>query len=316
MLLFKARRDPAQRSDLTESQKRIMRLLGAAMNEVRDQVIGLEGKLLDALGHDSLDKIVNMVTVEPWLGVQQQLQDEMLGELASGGKRVKLPNIRKALLSYSFDATRPEAAAWASVNSGVLVTEIIESQREAIRGYASQANLGQFTPREAARGMRDVVGLTSRQSGWVQNFRDKQIGRIMGTGKTFDQAYAASEKATTRYHNRIHRYRTETIARTETLKASNAGRNLAWDQGLAEGFIDPNAVKEWSTSEDERVCKLCAPLNGRRVPIKGTFPEGDPPRHPSCRCTVLLTDAIPSDIASMTDAELDTEINALLNGVQ
>jgi SPP1 gp7 family putative phage head morphogenesis protein len=290
-----------------------MRLLNTAMNEVRREVIRDEGKLLDGVEHLSLDKVVNMVTDEPWLEMQQALQDELLGELNDAGKRVKLPAIQKATIVYSFDATRPEAAAWAQLEAGKMVSQVIESQRDVVRDYASRASMGEFTPRQVARGLRDVVGLTTQQSGWVQNFRDNEIGRQMATGKNFDQAYAASEKATDRYHNKIHRYRTETIARTETLRASNEGRNLAWQQGLDEGFINPNASKVWSAELDGRVCDLCAPLDGVIVPIKGSFSAGDPPRHPNCRCTVLLTDAIPTDIASMTDAQLDAEIESLLS---
>jgi len=319
MLVFKARprRDPAQRVDLTESQKRIMRLLNTAMNEVRREIIRNEGKLLDAIEHSSLDKIVNMVTDEPWLEMQQALQDELLGELNDAGKRVKLPAIQKASIGYSFDATRPEAAAWANVEGGKLVSEIISSQRDVIKDYASRANMGEFTPREVARGLRDVVGLTTQQSGWVRNFRDNEINRIMATGKTFDQAFTASEKATDRYHNKIHKYRTETIARTEILRASNEGRRQAWDQGVNEGFIDPDTtLKEWSTELDGLECPICAPLDGTQVKFNEEFPEGDPPIHPNCRCDVLLVeapDSIPSDISSLTDEELDAEINSLID---
>ena len=320
MLVFKARprRDPAQRVDLTESQKRIMRLLNTAMNEVRREIIRDEGKLLDAMEHLSLDKIVNMVTDEPWLEMQRELQEELLGELNDAGKRVKLPAIQKASIGYSFDATRPEAAAWANVEGGKLVSEIISSQRDVIKDYASRANMGEFTPREVARGLRDVVGLTTQQSGWVRNFRDNEINRIMATGKTFDQAFTASEKATDRYHNKIHKYRTETIARTEILRASNEGRRQAWDQGVDEGFIDPDTtLKEWSTELDGRECEICAPLDGTQVKFNEEFPEGDPPIHPNCRCDVLLVeapDSIPSDISSLTDEELDAEINSLIDG--
>ena len=65
MLVFKARprRDPAQREDLTESQKRIMRLMGKAMREVRDQIENNEGLLMDALQHSTADKVAALVTV-------------------------------------------------------------------------------------------------------------------------------------------------------------------------------------------------------------------------------------------------------------
>jgi hypothetical protein len=102
-----------------------------------------------------------------------------------------------------------------------------------------------------------------------------------------------------------------TIARTEIMRANSEGRQQAWGQGLAGGWISPNALKEWNAEPD--ACNICQPLNGMRVPLKGQFPLGDPPAHPNCRCDVLLVDDIPKDIQQMTDAELDAELERLLS---
>jgi len=316
MLVFKSRprRDPAQRAEITESQKRIMRTVMNAMDKVRAQVVADEGKLIDLIAHASSDKILNAITVEPWLEMQPIIEAELLGELTDAGKRVKLPNIQKATLSYRFDAARPEAAAWASQEAGKLVTEIIGSQRDVIRILVSDDSPTAKSPAGMARDLRDVVGLTSEQSGWVQNHRERELSRLIGDGKPFNQAMDLADKSTERYQKKIHRYRTETIARTETLRASNEGRNLAWAQGVEEGFIDPDAGKQWSAELDGRVCDRCSALNGVTVKLKGSFSAGDPPLHPSCRCTVVLVDVIPDDINAMTDKELDAEISFLLDG--
>jgi len=41
-------------------------------------------------------------------------------------------------------------------------------------------------------------------------------------------------------------------------------------------------MAEWATADDDRVCKLCAPLDG--VVLKVGEARGLLPRHPNCRC--------------------------------
>jgi len=317
MLVFKARprRDPAQREDLTESQKRIMRLMSAAMKQVRDQIEENEGLLMDALQHSTADKVAALVTVEPWLEMQEALQDELQAELIAAGERVKLPRIEKALATFRFDAPNKDASNFAVQQGASLVTEVISDQRNTIKSLVSEAQLGRGLPPKAmARQLKNTVGLTTQQAGWVRNFEDRAVNQAMAAGKTFDQALEGSQKATQRYHDKIHRYRTETIARTETLKASNEGRNEAWKQGIDEGFVNPNSLKRWQA--EGSACDICAPLDGTEVGVLLSFPEGDPPRHPNCRCNVQLVDEIPEDILGMTDAELDAEISSLIETVQ
>jgi len=73
-------------------------------------------------------------------------------------------------------------------------------------------------------------------------------------------------------------YRMEVIARTEVLRAQNQGRIK---------FHDRVGVRklEWMTMEDERVCPICGPLDGK-VYDTGRFPSQ--PAHPNCRCTSVV----------------------------
>lgn len=47
-------------------------------------------------------------------------------------------------------------------------------------------------------------------------------------------------------------------------------------------------TKTWETAQDERVCPICLPLNGKTVPINKPFPDVGvmyPPAHVMCRCS-------------------------------
>lgn len=47
---------------------------------------------------------------------------------------------------------------------------------------------------------------------------------------------------------------------------------------------DPEITLRWMTERDERVCKICAPLNGTTY----RYLRDVPSRHPNCRCDILI----------------------------
>jgi len=73
-------------------------------------------------------------------------------------------------------------------------------------------------------------------------------------------------------------YRMEVIARTEVLRAHNQGRIKFHRQVGVQRL-------EWMTMEDERVCPICGPLDGK-VFDTDRFPQQ--PAHPNCRCTSVV----------------------------
>ncbi len=315
MLRFKARRqNPALKpqGELTASERRVIRVMDGAMQQLRRDVDRMMTRLADAIAHRSVDQVVNMIPLDPWLDTQKQLQDELYGELLDAGSRVTLPPIQKATMRFSFDRSRPEAAAWASGEAGRLVREIADGQRQMIRDLVSGAQATGVAPVDVARQIRGGIGLTTAQAGWVDNFYNRSFSQNINAGMTPAQAAARAQTAADRYQTQVHRYRSMTIARTEIMRANSEGRQQAWGQGLAGGWISPNAKKEWNAESD--ACDICQPLNGVRVGIKDAFPLGEPPAHPNCRCDVLLVEDIPKDIQQMTDAELDAEIANLLSG--
>jgi len=94
--------------------------------------------------------------------------------------------------------------------------------------------------------------------------------------------------------------RAEMVARTEAFRIANDSTKQTWkESGVVKSM-------RWYTAEDERVCPLCGPLDGKIVSIdQNFFDKGDtvqgsdgstldvsyddvgaPPLHPDCRCYV------------------------------
>ena len=66
------------------------------------------------------------------------------------------------------------------------------------------------------------------------------------------------------FTERMPRHRTEMIARTETIRASNRGSNELYSQWGVE-------QKEWLTTLDDRQCWFCEDMHGTLISVGGTF---------------------------------------------
>ncbi|MBO8180779.1 MAG: hypothetical protein H0Z19_09955, partial [Archaeoglobus sp.] len=74
------------------------------------------------------------------------------------------------------------------------------------------------------------------------------------------------------------KWRLNTIARTEVIRASNYGRYEAWKKSRVV------VGKEWVTAFDDRTCPECASCDGDQAPLEKPFRCGVmmPPAHPNC----------------------------------
>ena len=84
--------------------------------------------------------------------------------------------------------------------------------------------------------------------------------------------------------------RAQTVAVTEITRAYSSANRLAGEQ-LAKEFPDMQVVKQWFTNQDDRVCEICGPLNGKTVGLNEDFSPGisEPPGHVNCRCWDSVT---------------------------
>lgn len=82
-------------------------------------------------------------------------------------------------------------------------------------------------------------------------------------------------------------YEAKRIARTETMRAFNFGREKGY---LRSGMIK---AKQWLVAWDDRLCEQCRPMANQLVPLGKEFISEsggmvqNPPLHPNCRCTIV-----------------------------
>lgn len=284
------RREPAFRRAFIEAVARANGNLPAA------QLLALmaEGRLDDAY---RLAETAWNAAVETWrVQVARQIREalETGAEVAASAM---------ARLEGRFDVTNPEATAWAAERSAALVTNVSAETRAALRGILTRSVTEGIAPRDTARLIRDVVGLTARQAQAVAGFRAalgqlqaKPSGTVVETAlrRLSNRGLTATRllDLVARYAARLLRQRSVLIARTEIMTALNEGTRQLWAQGVASGDLDSSDLEqEWMIADDERVCPICAPLDGEHAPIGGRFPGAGgsgPPAHPACRCSTGL----------------------------
>jgi SPP1 gp7 family putative phage head morphogenesis protein len=178
-----------------------------------------------------------------------------------------------------------QIASWARAEAAALVVDVTEETRRAIRELIAQSIQVGRVPRETAKLLQDVVGLTRAQQRAVQRYADTLAAEGV--------LPALRDRLVTRYADRLLLERARTIARTESMRAANEGRRRQWQQDARDGLIlRERWEREWLAivPGDGRTCPICTDLDGQRAPIDGSYPNGmsGPPAHPRCRCTERL----------------------------
>jgi hypothetical protein len=141
-------------------------------------------------------------------------------------------------------------------------------------------------PRESAKMVRSIIGLTERQAMSVYQYRSS----LLLDGHSQSEAGRRAR----RYSERLMHQRAITIARTETIGASMRGRLTAWRNAQQRGLLSNDVRKVWMTTPDDRLCRYCRHMNGQTSLLNSNFaslhfgPVDAPPLHPRCRCSMVL----------------------------
>ena len=116
-------------------------------------------------------------------------------------------------------------------------------------------------------GFQLVSGITAN----TRSFLQRSVSRFFSEQMTIGQL---RELLSQKYGP----VRADLIASTEVTRAAVQGELAIVEGILAQGI---GMVSVWNTSNDEIVCPICEPLNGKR---KGDGWSEPPPAHPRCRC--------------------------------
>ena len=191
--------------------------------------------------------------------------------------------LRKAakIPKSAFEATNPFAEAWAR-KTRVMLKGVSKETKDAIRELTASAFAEGIPPAELARKMRSLIGITKPHMEALLKKRDRWVAD--GLPKDRVNSLVA------RQHAKYLKYRTENIARTQTLGASNGGQLDAWRDARGNGELNDDLVKEFIVTPDDKLCDECEPMDGEQVELDEAFSFGGeaPPVHASCRCAVGL----------------------------
>lgn len=208
------------------------------------------------------------------------------------GADVSARTLERAKIRVRFDAKDERAAEYARLQTGQLITEVEDDQRQWVRDLVMRAVTEGRTAQETARDIRERIGLHSRQIAALDRYR-----------LDLQQAEVPSDKIARlvqKYADGLRRQRADLIARTELLKAVNEGKLAQIREGLTQGTIPRDRTfRQWILTDDERLCTdLCLPMSEADVGVvpidqPWTLPDGrmvfnPTDSHPNCRCTFAI----------------------------
>ena len=144
-----------------------------------------------------------------------------------------------------------EVRAWINTHGGELITKLSEESRRAIMNIIERGQGLRMAPRDIAREIRSLIGLTDRQAQANQNYRAKVYQKYLDSGLSETKAAARAEKAALKYAGKQLRYRAETIVLTENAFAYNRGKHMGVCQAIADGLMGRCAMI-WTTAGTNR----------------------------------------------------------------
>lgn len=278
--------EEVMRGHLNATEPRVQKWLYSTWNANRDAVKYQE--IRNALRDGQMDP--------KWLRAWQEQYAELItNEIAPQWEKTMLTasgelvstKVAKDLGLETLDVGRTEIRRWIAQRGGELIVNLSERQFKATRLLLEHYTLDNpVSGDELARIIRPTIGLTPKQAGAVQKFRDQLVAEGLPQ-KTIDHRVG-------NYTSWLHRIRATRIARTELAFAYNNGIFRTVTQAVDDGILTRPVVKKFQTGRDEDVCPHCGPMHNAIIGLKQTFPGATrklpnlfmPPLHPSCRCYV------------------------------
>ena len=187
--------------------------------------------------------------------------------------------------AFRFDGLNPEAQRAAERQAAAMVTNVAEETRAAIRALIARSIREGIPVYDAARVIRGMVGMTTQQAIAAAGYRVD----LINSGLSLERVNALVD----RYVEKKIRERAESIARFEIMDALNTGSLESWRQAREEGLLGDGATKTAIVTPDERLCPVCAAVDGQTVPLDKPFQTMNgafmmPPFHVRCRCTAAV----------------------------
>jgi len=177
---------------------------------------------------EAVNRWLDMTTKQVQKDFQEKFQKDVVAEVTDWkGKKIVRPAVLQVMkdagdtaykileIKGSFDVLNVKAVEKAEKITAELVRQVNNETKKGIRAFiAGGIKEGKSMPK-IARELRPIVGLTERQTNAVLNYR-----ALLSDKEKFPQLTADDiDRRVNKYARKLHRKRTETIARTETARA-------------------------------------------------------------------------------------------------
>lgn len=298
-------------------EPRISATFRAAVDAMRAKIDATA--LRAAVDRGDMAAVLRVVGLADDTGVFDRLMEPLRRAFEAGGAAAPQQQAVSSA-TFAYDRDTPRTVRAMRDYGLALIRQITEDTRGAVREVMTEQLNAGVNPRAVATRIGDIVGLTSHQAAQVARYRaalvegDMKALAMKLRDKRFDATVARAIREggrvpadrigqlVGRYAERMRRFRGETIARTESIRAVNLGAHQGMRQAIDGGHLpETGLTRRWVVAKDERTCPVCreiARLNKRGVPFETPFraPTGSlmrPPAHPNCRCVVTYALSVP-----------------------
>lgn len=227
-----------------------------------------------------------------WAVMGERLQDAAKPSMRQSYKRgaeVTNGKLTRAGINIRFSVMDPRAEEWAQRASSDLIVQITDEQRRNVREIIAEAHRDGVSPQDTAARIRQNVGLTERQMNAVARYGQRLVDQELPSDKI--------SRLLDKYSDALLRQRSETIARTELLRAANEGQLQTVREGIKQNKIEVRRTfRQWIVTDDDRLdTEICLPMSEPeagevRIDQPWVLPDGrevfnPTDSHPNCRCS-------------------------------
>lgn len=248
---------------------------------------------------NQIEEIITAGNVNDLLDINPQLLNQFGNEFADA---IRIAGVAAGIeitantppsIVVSFDQTNERAVQAMQQSKLNAITGFTQAQREATQEALAYGIQNGLNPKEQARMIRNSIGLTANQVRAVNNYRDLLIAnsrevfnrklRDRRFDRSIERAISTETALTTeqidrmveRYTERYIKYRSEVIARTESLRSAHQGTEEMYFQAFQDGTLNAeDLVQTWVTASDERVRTSHSPMNNQKADIGEDFVSG------------------------------------------
>lgn len=244
--------------------RRLQALYRAAYQDIRDTLDGMDGDPTAWRGRveQSARRRIDLLRQDVQAAVEQSARAALLGSYYG----------RLWLLDTATPADQPIRLQ--TLSTDVLREDIYDSL---IRDLLGEQWRAQFDVEmdDLLLSIRRAVGAGMLQNESMDAIA-KRVRAAMGveTDRRKGRLGSVERKG---YRSNFNRVQVMTRTVVNTVTNDGALRAYKANKDFLSGY-------QWLTAEDERVCPVCSPLDGKQFALKGRF---RPPIHPQCRCTII-----------------------------